>query len=76
MKRRLTLPTTLVVAVISVTALGCDDDEPPQECTLEGICPEDGRVCLSEVDASPCCPVCPATPGQCPSGCILEFPPI
>lgn len=80
MARRLTLPTTLVVAVIStaslaVTACG-DDNEEPQECTIEGVCPEDGRVCLDENTAVPCCPVCPTTPGECPSGCILEFPPI
>ncbi|MBA2542844.1 MAG: hypothetical protein H0V17_24575 [Deltaproteobacteria bacterium] len=72
--RRLKLPTTLVVVVLGVA--GCGDDDPPQECTLEGVCPEDGRVCLKEDTAEPCCPVCPATPGQCPAGCILEFPPI
>ena len=85
MPRRLTLPSTLVVAAIgtaslattlAITACGDDSDDPPQECMIEGVCPEDGRVCLDEQTAAPCCPVCPTTPGQCPSGCILEFPPI
>ncbi len=79
MARRLVVsfPTTLVVAVISTFAsCGDDNDDPPQECTIEGVCPEDGRVCLDENTAAPCCPVCPVTPNECPSGCILEFPPV
>jgi len=78
MKRRLTLPTTLVVAVIGTASLvACDDDDdPPQECTIEGVCPADGRVCLDENTAQVCCPVCPVTANECPSGCILEFPPV
>jgi len=78
MPRRLAIPKTLVVAVIGAASLACGDDneEPPQECTIEGVCPDDGRVCLDEQTAAPCCPVCPTTPNQCPSGCILEFPPI
>ncbi len=80
MARSLTLPTTLVVAVISATSLAlpaCDDDDaPPQECTIEGICPEDGRVCLDEQTAAVCCPVCPEDGLECPAGCILEFPPV
>lgn len=73
-RRRLSIPKTLVVAVLATAA--CDDDDEPQECTIEGTCPDDGRVCLKEDTAAPCCPICPVTPGQCPSGCILEFPPI
>lgn len=80
MRRSLTLPKTLVVAVIgaaSLTLSACDDDtDPPQECTLEGICPADGRVCLDEQTAEACCPVCPADGLECPAGCILEFPPV
>ena len=80
MPRRLLIPKTLVVAAIGASALilpACDDDDdPPQECTVEGICPDDGRVCLDEQTAEPCCPVCPADGAQCPAGCILEFPPI
>ncbi len=80
MTRRLKLPTTLVVAVIStatsLAVVGCDDYEEPQECTIEGICPDDGRVCLDEQTAEVCCPVCPADGLECPAGCILEFPPV
>lgn len=78
MPRSLTLPKTLVVAVIGAASLvGCeDDDDPPQQCDIEGICPADGRVCLDEQTAEACCPVCPADGLECPAGCILEFPPV
>jgi hypothetical protein len=81
MVRRLKLPETLVVAVLGASALvlpACDgdDDDQPQQCDVEGICPDDGRVCLDEQSAEPCCPVCPEDGMQCPAGCILEFPPI
>lgn len=81
MARKLTLPSTLVVAVLSASSLiavpACDgDDEPPQECEIEGICPDDGRVCLDEQTAEACCPVCPEDGMTCPAGCILEFPPV
>lgn len=81
MTRRLKLPETLVVAVLgAATTLAlpaCDDDDPPpQQCDVEGVCPTDGRVCLDEQTAEPCCPVCPLTPNECPTGCVLEFPPV
>ena len=78
MPRRLTLPETLLVAVIGTASIGCGDDyeDEPQECTIEGICPEDGRLCLAEDTGAPCCPICPVTPNECPSGCVLEFPPV
>ncbi len=81
MPRRLTIPTTLVVVMIGATSLvamtACDEgEEPPQECMIEGTCPDDGRVCLDEQTAEACCPVCPVDGQQCPAGCILEFPPV
>jgi hypothetical protein len=73
------MPAAIVFAVAgagSALLVGCDDDDPPEECTVEGMCPSDGRVCLDEATATPCCPVCPADGSTCPNGCILEFPPI
>lgn len=78
MSRKLKLPSTLIVAAIAAAPLvACDDDDPPpQECTIEGICPDDGRVCLDEQTADVCCPVCPTDGLTCPAGCVLEFPPV
>jgi hypothetical protein len=78
MAKRLTIPKALAFAVVStLTLTGCDDeDDPPQECDIEGVCPADGRVCLTETTGAPCCPICPLTPGDCPVGCVLEFPPV
>jgi hypothetical protein len=54
-------------------ACGDDDDE---ECTVEGTCPSDGRICVDEQTMTmPCCPICPID-GTCPNGCVLELPPI
>lgn len=78
MARKLTFPSTLVVAVLAAAPLvACDDEtDPPEECTIEGICPDDGRVCLDEQTAEVCCPVCPVDGLECPTGCSLEFPPV
>jgi hypothetical protein len=79
--RRLSIPAAIIATVVGAgTAVGltaCDDDDDPQECTVEGMCPADGRVCLDEqTTTQPCCPVCPADGSTCPNGCVLEFPPI
>jgi hypothetical protein len=81
-RRRLSIPATIIVAVVGVgTAVGVtgcdDDDDDPQECTIEGECPADGRVCLDEQTMSlPCCPICPIDGATCPTGCVLSLPPI
>jgi hypothetical protein len=76
-RKQLSIPAAIVAVVVGGALTACDDDDDdPQECTIEGICPEDGRVCLERDTAAPCCPICPVDGTNCPNGCILEFPPI
>jgi hypothetical protein len=84
-RRKLTIPLTLAFAAAGAGVVGfglvaCGDDgesPPPEECTVEGMCPEDGRICLDEeTQLEPCCPICPSDGTTCPNGCVLQFPPI
>jgi len=79
-RRLVSWPAALAVVVVgSAASIGaisaCGDDTQPQECTIQGECPSDGRVCLHPQDASLCCPICPVN-NACPDGCTLDFPPV
>ncbi len=80
--KRLSLPATLAVAVVGVASastiaiVSCGgDDSPPQDCTVQGECPTDGRVCITPDTFELCCPVCPVD-NACPDGCVLDLPPV
>lgn len=78
---RLNIPAVLVVSVLGTgsvvgVATCTDDDDEPTECTVEGDCPGDGRLCIEDDGThTPCCPTCPVM-GSCPTGCVLDLPPI
>ena len=77
----LTLPSVLaVVAIGGAVAIGaiasCGDDDPPQDCQIEGMCPTDGRICVKQSDhVTLCCPICPVN-NVCPNDCVLDNPPV